>query len=73
MSRMSDSKGRRPRRRDPARTAIPGGAPFAARAYIEKGLFDAAAAEAAAAQLLTPTNTQAVTLEVCANASQANY
>lgn len=41
---------------------------FAARAYIEKGLFDAAAAEAETARALTPTNTQALALEVCANA-----
>ena len=41
---------------------------FAARAYIEKGLFDAAAAEAEAARLLTPANTQAAALEACANA-----
>jgi tetratricopeptide (TPR) repeat protein len=41
---------------------------FAARAYIEKGLFDAAAAEAEAARLLTAANTQAAALEVCANA-----
>jgi TolB-like protein/Tfp pilus assembly protein PilF len=41
---------------------------FAARAYIEKGLFDAAAAEAEAARLLTAANTQAAALEACANA-----
>jgi predicted Zn-dependent protease len=41
---------------------------FAARAYIEQGLFDAAAAEAEAARLLTPANTQAAALEACANA-----
>jgi tetratricopeptide (TPR) repeat protein len=46
---------------------------FAARAYIEKGLFDAAAAEAEAARLLTPTNTQAVALEVCANARRGKH
>ncbi len=41
---------------------------FAARAYLEKGLFDEAAAEAETARLLTPANTQAAALEVCANA-----
>src|SRR4051812_45611182 len=46
---------------------------FAARAYIESGLFDAAAAEAEAARLLTPTNTQAVALEACANARRGRH
>jgi tetratricopeptide (TPR) repeat protein len=41
---------------------------FAARAYIEKSLFDAAVAEARAASVLTPANTQALALEACANA-----
>ena len=41
---------------------------FAARAYIKKGLFDAAASEAGTARLLSPTNTQAAALEACANA-----
>jgi TolB-like protein/tetratricopeptide (TPR) repeat protein len=41
---------------------------FAARTYLVKGLFDAAAVEAEAARLLTPANTQAMALEACANA-----
>jgi TolB-like protein/Tfp pilus assembly protein PilF len=41
---------------------------FAASAYIEKGRFDDALAEAEAARSLTPANTQALALEVYANA-----
>lgn len=46
---------------------------FAARAYIEKGLFDDAAAEAAAARGLGPSNTQAIALEVYANARRGKH
>jgi tetratricopeptide (TPR) repeat protein len=46
---------------------------FAARAYIEKGLFDDAAAEAAAARGLGPSNTQAIALEVHANARRGKH
>jgi tetratricopeptide (TPR) repeat protein len=41
---------------------------FAARAYLEKGLFNMAASEAETARLLTPINTQAAAFETCANA-----
>lgn len=46
---------------------------FAAGAHIEKGLFDEAAAEATAAQLLAPSNTQALALRACANASRGEF
>jgi Flp pilus assembly protein TadD len=40
----------------------------AARAYIEKGMFDAAVQEAREAHTLTPSNTRARALEIVANA-----